>query len=392
MSMVEKCPWCDYKAKTLTGLANHVHQKHESLIKEYKERGMTAKEIIESKRKADKIRLQEVAEKLKEPEPEPIPIKHMTIDEVPKASPGEHFPMDHPFTTIAKVVKEHREKKESEPEPPKDRKPRRMFSEAHPGAYQLAANMLPRLGLLILATVLIFDAFSNLIQGNYLFVKDWYEATFVLPIIVGIFLFPGGPGEWFQIYGPIMIIIVTIFCVLLFVFYRLVWRFMFKDYFISRGQTELREGRVYWWTGNMWTRAWDRLWGTPERTEHVLYIKQYFWPPLNPFNPRNSVLKLHLSMAEPVEYDSTFSMTGKERRFRVYVGDNEMATTDDAQGTREIPLEQINTVFRDRREHLIGDTQKFSMANPHVRLDLLRDGTYLIPEEFDDRTAPEKTG
>lgn len=333
----EVCPWCGREMKSWAGLCNHVRETHD--IDEYQEKGMSLANAIRAKR-GDSI-VQEQAEKKEEPRP-------------------------------------------------KKEKTRRLFSETHPGAYSLAANILPRFGLLILGVVLIYDAFRSILQGDYLFVYHWYEATIILPLITGIFIYPGGPGEWFVDYGEITSILLIIFAVLLLVFHRLVWRYLFKDYSIVRGQTELREGRVYWWTGNMWTRVWDAIYHTP-RTEHVLYIKQYRWPPLNPLNPRSSLIKLHLSLDEPVEYDSLFSIVGKEKRYRVYIGEDELATTDNAQEGREIPLAEINDIFRQRREHLIGDTQKFSMANPHVRLDLLRDGTYLVPEEFNDQSR-EKTG
>lgn len=350
----EKCPWCDEESKTWAGLCNHVRSKHD--IKEYVDRGMSVSEVVHAKRKANAI---------KEEIPEPV-----RRTEVPKEGPKES----------------RRERKRRE------RRERRLFSENHPGAFQVSASILPKTGLILLCLLLAWDALTSMVQGDYLFYKRWYEMTIVLPMITGIFLFPGGPMEWFQIYGVIASLLGVVAVVLLLIFYRLIWRYMFKDYSIVRGQTELKEGRVYWWTGNIWTRIWDKIYRSGERTEHVLYIKQYFWPPINPLNPRNGLIKLHLSMKERVEYDSLFSITGKEKRFRVYIGENELATTDDAQEGREIPLEEINDVFRQRREHLIGDTQKFSLANPHVRLDLLRDGTYLVPEELNEPTAREKTG
>lgn len=384
--MVEKCPWCDYQSETLAGICNHVRQKHD--IKEYQDRGMKVKDIIESKRKADKLRQEEISKELqiqkekenaKKPEPEAKP-----------APPIEKLVIE-PVKFKIKVPKEERPLKEPEPEAtPKER--RKMFSLVHPGAYNTAASLLPKMGLFILAGVLIYSAMTNMMAGNYLFVMDWFKATIIGPIILGIFIYPGGPKEWFSDYGVIALIVVMVFVVVMFIFYRMVWRFMFKDYSIVRGQSELREGRVYWWTGNMWTRMWDRYWRTEPRTEHVLYIKQYFWPPFNPLNPRGKLIKLHLSTKENPEYDSLYSITGHERRFRVYIGDNELATTDDAQSGREIPIDSINGIFKDRRELLIGDTQKFSMANPSVRLDLLRDGTYLTPEDFYEPTTPEKTG
>lgn len=369
MGKREKCPWCDEKSKSWAGLCNHVRSKHD--VKEYIDRGMSVSDIIQAKRKANEIRIAEISESLRSAEgpKEEAPIKDIALEEV-------------------KPEKIREEKRESKRE--KKRRARRLFSENHPGAFQVSANVLPKTGLILLGLLLTWDALTSMFQGDYLFYQRWYQMSIVGPLIVGIFLFPGGPMEWIEIYGVVASLIGVIAVILLLVFYRLIWRYFFKDYSIVRGQTELREGRVYWWTGNIWTRIWDKLYRSGERVEHVLYIKQYFWPPLNPLNPRNSLIKLHLSIDEEVEYDSLFSLTGKEKRFRVYIGENELATTDDAQKGREIPLMEINDVFRDRREHLIGDTQKFSMANPNVRLDLLRDGTYLVPEDFTDGTAREK--
>ena len=136
-----------------------------------------------------------------------------------------------------------------------------------------------------------------------------------------------------------------------------------------------------WSTDNIWTRIWDRLYGTPPRDKVELWLKHRFW--WNPLMPQKGLVKLTLDRElEKPRYDGLFCYTAEERRYRMYTAYDEMVTTDDAQQSRPIPLAEINATFAERSSSLVRDTQKFSLANPTVRLEKLRGGTHIVPQDL----------
>lgn len=303
-----------------------------------------------------------------------------TTPEPPKAEKavtnmGSLENMDHPFTIIAKEVRKARE-----PKPPRERKDKR-FSEAHPGAYEVAGAILPKVPLLALLVILMYDALTSMAKGDMWFVMDWYEATWVLPKIVYVFMYPGGPGEWFKLYWPLFVLLVMLAITIIFVIWSLPYRFAFKDYVIIRGNVKVKDARVMWSTDNIWTRAWDRIYGTPKRDTVELWLKhKFFW---NPLLPDKGLVKLTLDrVIEKPEQDGPFTILAYERRYRKFVALNEMVTTDDGQQTRPIPLDDANDRFNTRGRLLVWDTQRFSLANPDVRIEKLKRGTHIVPQEL----------
>lgn len=263
----------------------------------------------------------------------------------------------------------------------KSEAPRGKVSERHPGAYELAATILPRSPILLLLIGLTFSALSSMMIGNYLFVMDWYEKTVILPWFMSIFTYSGGPGAWFEDYWPLLMLLGCLAMSLIFVVWSLPWRFAFKDYIVIRGNTKSKDGRIMWSTDNIWTRIWDRLYGTPPRDKVELWLKHRFW--WNPLMPQKGLVKLTLDRElEKPRYDGLFCYTAEERRYRMYTAYDEMVTTDDAQQSRPIPLAEINATFAERSSSLVRDTQKFSLANPTVRLEKLRGGTHIVPQDL----------
>lgn len=267
-------------------------------------------------------------------------------------------------------------------ERPRDAERKRtMISQDNPPLYELAATILPKLPIISLLLVLAFSAVTSMAAGNMWFVLDWYQATWVLPQLVGIFTYAGGPSEWFAANWPLVMIAVMLLVSVLIFVWALPWRVAFKDYVIVRGNTKARDGRVMWSTMNTWTRLWDRVYGTEPRTQVDIWLKtKLIW---NPLLPSRGLLHLTLDAeAEHPEYDGPFVVTAEERRYRRYVGYNHMVTTDDAQQTLPIPLEEITSNFQSRGRLLVDDTQKFSLANPTVRLEKLRGGTHIVPSDL----------
>ena len=276
-------------------------------------------------------------------------------------------------------------------ERPRDAERKRtMISQDNPPLYELAANVLPKLPIISLLLVLAFSAVTSMAAGNMWFVMDWYNATWILPQIVGIFTYAGGPGEWFAEYWPVVVLAAMLLISLAIFAWGVPWRVAFKDYVIVRGNTKARDGRVMWSTMNIWTRLWDRFYGTEPRKTVDIWLKTKFW--WNPLMPSKGLLHLTLDAeADRPEYDGPFTVTARERQYRRYVGYNHMVTTDDAQQTLPIPLEEITSNFQSRGRLLVDDTQKFSLANPTVRLEKLRGGTHIVPNDLKEAADIART-
>ena len=303
--------------------------------------------------------------------PEPLP-------PIPRLDPRSEMEREEPERRgrLISILRRMRER------PPRDAKRERtMISKDNPPLYELATAVLPKLPIISLLLVLAFSAVTSMAAGNMWFVMDWYRATWILPQIVGIFTYAGGPGEWFADYWPVVVLAAMLLISLAIFVWALPWRVAFKDYVIVRGNTKARDGRVMWSTMNIWTRLWDRFYGTEPRKTVDIWLKTKFW--WNPLMPSKGLLHLTLDAeADRPEYDGLFTVTARERQYRRYVGYNHMVTTDDAQQTLPIPLDDITANFQRRGRLLVDDTQKFSLANPTVRLEKLRGGTHIVPADL----------
>lgn len=301
-----------------------------------------------------------------EPEPQPAPLPHV-IEQL-------EFDPEWAYKGIRSRLK--RKPKEEGVE-----KPRAKFSERHPELFGTLASILPKSPLFALLAFLLYDAMASLAEGDMFFAYDWYQATWVLPRIVGIFLYPGGPGEWFKLFWPLVTLLVMLAITVIFVIWAIPYRFAFKDYIIIRGNVKVKDARIIWSTDNLWTRIWDRIYGTPPREKVELWLKhKFFW---NPILPDRGLVKLTLDrQIEKPEPDGPFTVIAYERRYRRFIALDEMETTDDGQQSREIPLDQANGRFNDRGKLLVWDTQRFSLANPDVRIEKLKRGTHIVPQEL----------
>lgn len=299
---------------------------------------------------------------------------------VPKLTLVEQLEFD-PECAYKGLRARFKRKPKAEPADEVDEGPKLKFSEKRPELFDWASSILPKSHLLLLLVILMYSAVTSMAIGNFMFALDWYQATWILPRIVNIFLYPGGPSAWFELYWPLALIIVMLLMTVAFVIWSLPYRFCFKDYVIIRGNVKVKDGRVMWSTDNMWTRMWDRAYGTPPRNKVELWLKhRFFW---NPLMPNKGLVKLTLDREiEKPELDGPFTLIAFERRYRMFVALDEMVTTDDGQQSRLIPLDQANENFNDRGKMLVKDTQKFSLANPRVRLEKLRQGTHIVPQEL----------
>lgn len=303
-----------------------------------------------------------------QPEISDLPV----IEEPPRQDPAEVArPDDVPIPTQKRKLLS-RLKPSATPRP---RRPHTKISQDQPQFYEAMAWLLPKSPLFVLCLILAFDAMISLLKGDVWFWMRWYEATWIGPQIVGIFTYPGGPGEWLSDYWILVVLIAMCAMTLAFVIRALPWRFCFKDYVIVRGHNKHPDGRVMWHSANTWTRLWDQWYGTEPRTELDLWIKQgWRW---NPLLPNKGLTHLTLDIKEDKPKIDVFSIEARERRYRRFVGYDHVVTTDQAQQSREIPLDRIGENFKARGERLVLDTHKFSLANPDVRLRKLENGAHM---------------
>ena len=330
-----------------------------------------AEEIVEPVPPVEEV--EEASEPVAPPEPLPP---------VPRLDPRSEMERIEGQERRGRLIAAMRRMRERRPgDAERKRTMRTMISQDNPPLYELAATILPKLPIISLLLVLAFSAVTSMAAGNMWFVMDWYRATWILPQLVGIFTYAGGPGEWFADYWPLVMIAVMLLVSVLIFVWALPWRVAFKDYMIIRGNTKARDGRVMWSTMNIWTRLWDRIYGTEPRKTVDIWLKTKFW--WNPLMPSKGLLHLTLDAeADRPEYDGPFTVTARERQYRRYVGYDHMVTTDDAQQTLPIPLDDITANFQSRGRLLVDDTQKFSLANPTVRLEKLRGGTHIVPQDL----------
>lgn len=269
----------------------------------------------------------------------------------------------------------------SGPPGPKNQTKDRFFSERHPGAYLAFHGLIPRLHTLILLMVIAWYTVEELMAGNYDFIYDWYRASWILPSMIEILSSQAAFQMWFEQYGPVFMILLTLTIMSSIVFHRFGWRAMFPDYYMESEGVESFEGRCYWHSGNSLYQLWDRLYKSPPRTTTSVWVRPHWWPPLNIFNPPASMERIDLGQNEALYRKGLYKIRSQERPYRRRLDIDRYHTHGDRYTTGEIPLDSARSLFTSRGEELVQDTRSLSLANPQIRLRQLRDGSYLIPEK-----------
>lgn len=315
----------------------------------------------------------------KEEAEEPVPIKHMTIDEVPLV-------MDHPFTTVAKEIRKRKPKEPKQPKLPREKR----FSETNPQAWNLAKNFLPRLQVLIPMLFVCYLALTETMAGNYTFYLDWAN-TLRLPQIMAVMSDPehlvdillSNNGYYIWILVGAVVVIVA--------FYEFIWKSAFKEYRKKVYMREYAEGRCYWHEGNWWHRTWDRYYRSPPRESTKFYIRTHWWPPLNIFNPRASMLEVTVSKEEPYFVRGN-KLVVEEKPIRILTDHNKMVTRDGSYDGVPVPVDEARKELDSRQSELIKGTQKVSTANPHIlKRNLEKSGIVASPEFIEEvRKAKEE--
>lgn len=336
-----------------------------------------------------------------EPAAEPVPIMHMTIDEVPKALPDAmadvfavHAP-EKPHMTVKdlesdpewaykKVKRWAGPKQKKEGKPPREKR----FSESYPGAWNLAKNFLPRLQVLVPMFIICYLAMTESLKGNYTFYLDWANALRLPQImaamsdpehLVDVLLANNGYYIWILV-GSIVVIVA---------FYEFIWKSAFKEYRKKVYMREYKEGRCYWHEGNWWHRAWDKYYRSPPREITRFYIRTHWWPLLNVFNPRSSMLEVTVSKDEHY-FTRGNKLIVEEKPIRMLTDHNKMVTRDGAYEGAPVPLDEAKQELNERTSELITRTQKVALSNPHIRKETLKKSGIAVTPEFVDEVRKAK--
>lgn len=264
-----------------------------------------------------------------------------------------------------------------------------LFSEAHPDAWYMVQTHLPRLHGYIIALVAVYLVLAELLRGNYLFMLDWYQASWVLPALVEITSSQASLEAWWAESGTFFLVCTVFIIMVAWTAYNMVWKVLFKDYYriiykdwdSRMVLTERKEGRLYWSTDNMPTCLWDRWYGSPPRTGHYIWIRYSWWPLFNPFDPSSSMTRIELSPEEAIEVRGSKRIYGHEKPIRKRVGIRQLVTTNEKFETKEVPLEQAKKEFDARTSTLVSVTRELSKGNAAIRLDKLRN-VEIAEEEF----------
>lgn len=271
-----------------------------------------------------------------------------------------------------------------EPKPPREKR----FSESYPGAWNLARNLLPRLQVLLPMLILCYSALTETMKGNYAFYDDWarwLKLPQIMRVLSDIDLLQDtlmADGGYY-----LMLIIAGVLGIVL--FYEFVWKCAFKEYRKKVYMREYKEGRCYWHDGNYLCRLFDRYYRSPPRETVRFYIRTHWWPPLNIFNPRASMLEITISQDERY-FTRGNKLVVEEKPIRILTDHNKMVTRDGSYEGVPVPVQEARDELDSRQSELIKGTQKVTMANPHIRKETLRKSGIVASPEFIEEVRKAK--
>lgn len=355
-----------------------------------------------TKEGAAKARASRKKEKLPEPTPAPVEVSIPLPPEPEK--PIEAAPPEVPKKIIIeRKVKVQKEVKKEQKLPgffaklrhpeeanndiPKEERKKPPFSETHHAAYSMFASVMPKLHSMIIGIVLIYLMLAEMSNGNYDFLLDWYNDSVVLPIVVGVMIDSGYRDQFFTEYGAVTAVLISMVLMLLYLFYKFMWRLAFKDYILiivsEKGKTELTEvkdGRCYWHNRNMWCEMWYRVYGC-EKPPLKVWIHQSskFW--FNLFMPANSCVSIDLHNDEWLEARGVYQILGHERPRRVRIGRKQYETTFLGYTSAKVPLQQASDHYDDLNSRLVMETRELTKGNATLRLEQMRDGGFILNEK-----------
>ena len=147
----------------------------------------------------------------------------------------------------------------------------------------------------------------------------------------------------------------------------------------------------------MWTRRWDKWYGSPPRTMNTYYIKQGFWPLFNIVNPTSTLARLDTTLEETCSELGIWKLKVAEKRHRIKVGNNQrhLITSDVAFPNGYIPTDYVEGKFDIMAHQCVDDTTNLSFANATTRNNVMVSGLRLSTKKtrrniIDSRSKEQK--
>lgn len=256
-----------------------------------------------------------------------------------------------------------------EGDPPQGRERReRFFHEAHPHAYNLVSS-LPMLATAAVATLIGYLVLVN------------------MGAITELILHPEDILTYLERNGVALLVLIAMFAVLTYIVYAVGWRFLFPDYFIRYGSADVFDGRLYWSDNNALVRWWDRLYRSPDRKEIRYFIHQSRLPlVLNVVTTLPDEYMERKDMWSVVVHERPLRMVEERRKKRTY-----FRTYDDTYHHLDLPTGYVGDNFDVRMKQMLDATTRASYGNPEVSVDIVRNGSTLIGEDFAEAVRNART-
>lgn len=310
-----------------------------------------------TKKKSTKSR----GETSKKPTPEaPITAPNEIIEPEELPTPVESVPEPAP-TPIVEDPKPTRARSRLRSIAGRRSPPRReqFFSQRHPGAYHLVASI-PTFAMTAVVAVIGYLVLINMDR------------------ITALILDPSGVISYLERNGMMLLILFSMLAVLVYIIYTVGWRYLFPDYYIRYGSADVFDGRLYWSDNHILVRLWDRWYGSPPRTQ-IRYFVHQSWLPLvlNVITTSPEERMERKDMWAVVVYEKALRRVVERRKKRTY-----LETYDGINHHIDIPTEYVRGMFDVRMKEMLDATTRASYGNPEVSVDIVRNGSTLIGEDF----------
>lgn len=244
----------------------------------------------------------------------------------------------------------------------------RFFSEAHPGIYRLI-TLLPSLAMMAVVAVI-----------GYLILLNMDRITTLI-------LDPDIVLDYLERNGVMLLILISMLAVMIYIVYTVGWRYLFPDYYIRYGSSDVFDGRLYWSDNNILVRLWDRWYGSPPRTRIRYYVHQSRLPlVLNVITTSPEERMERKDMWSVVVHEKSLRRVVDRRRKRTYY-----ETADDTYHHLALPTEYVSRSFDSRMKQMLDATTRASYGNPEVSVDIVRYGSTLIGEDFAEAVKNART-
>jgi hypothetical protein len=291
-------------------------------------------------------------------EPEELPTQ---VESVPEPAPTPIVEAPEP-TRARSRLRSIAERRRSPP------RREQFFSQRHPGAYHLVASI-PTFAMTAVVAVIGYLVLLNMDR------------------ITTLILDPDIVLDYLERNGVMLLILIAMLAVLTYIVYTVGWRYLFPDYYIRYGSADVFDGRLYWSDNHILVRLWDRWYGSPPRTQIRYYVHQSRLPlVLNVITTSPEEWMERKDMWSVVVYERSLRMVVERRKKRTY-----FETYDDTYHHLAIPTEYVGSSFDVRMKQMLDATTRASYGNPEVSVDIVRNGSTLIGEDFAEAVRNART-